>query len=81
MIGTVLAKSRIMLVAVSGSTTWRSPLCRDREQLRLRIECYRSAGSASLGDILIVYVTGRAWHREPIAVASGPAQGGRGEAA
>src|SRR6266404_6944671 len=34
-----------------------------------------------LGDILVVYVAGRAWHREPIAIASGAAQSRRGEAA
>ena len=34
-----------------------------------------------LGDILVINVAGRAWHREPIAIASGSAQGSRGEAA
>src|SRR6266851_8229801 len=34
-----------------------------------------------LGCILVVYVAGRAWHREPIAVACGAPQGSRGEAA
>src|SRR5208282_3106036 len=34
-----------------------------------------------LGHILVVYVAGRARHREPIAVPSGSAQGSRGKAA
>src|SRR6516165_10847820 len=34
-----------------------------------------------LGHILVVYVAGRAGHSETIAVASGAAQGSRGEAA
>ena len=126
--GTLLVKSRIILTAVSGSTTWSSPLFRSCSRSRrcserglspaaesharvivglidyvvggfgerlLGILGYDQAPNGAresnviggpilllqLGHIMVVYLAGRAGHRETIAIAGGAAQGSRGEAA